>query len=153
MITYFIYPVYTDIYWCEILFFFTKITKYYLIHPAHVMLQTLFTTCYKHYFLQNTDVHPADIISDTLQTYTLQTLFLTPCRRYTLQTLFDTPCRRYGADIIYYMLQTLFFAEYRRTPCRRYFWHPADVHAAEILVSVSCFRPPGLSPKKWDVLH
>ena len=174
IITYFIYPVYTGIYWCEILFFLQKLQniiwytlhtlccrhyllhatdiifcriqtytlqtlfltpcrrtrcrhyflhpadvtpyRHYLIHPADVMLQTLFTTCYRHYFLQNTDVHPADVISDTLQTYTLQTLFLTPCRRYTLQTLFVTLCRRYT-------LQTLFV-----TPCRHYSpLHPADV--------------------------
>ena len=74
--------------------------------------------------------------------------------RYTLQTLFETPCRRYSADIINYMLQTLIFAEYRRTPCRHYFWHPADVHSADIIsYTLQTLHPADVFSYTLQTLH
>ena len=70
--------------------------------------------------------HGTDVFSDTLQTDTVQTLFLTPSRLTLCRRYFWHPADLHGADVI-------LMTPCRLTRCRRYMRHPADLHCADVI--------------------
>ena len=95
------------------------------------------------FFLQHpADAHPADLFSNTMQTYTLQTLFFNTLQTNTLQTLFyNTLQALHAADLIFQHPADLTSCRHywpktccrqsccRQTPCRQSSCrqkHPAD---------------------------
>ena len=84
-------------------------------HPADLFSNTMQTYTLQTFFLKHpADAHPADLFSNTMQTYTLQTLFFNTLQTNNLQTLFyNTLQALHAADLIFQHPADL-------TSCRHY---------------------------------